>query len=188
MLIPLEVRVGCMDDFGRDLELYLNSVNKWISTLIASATVKMMKQKDESLTEGAYILTLPVMSRIEIACILRHKIKSDKEDRRTVDIYPHFEDAWVGASAIISIKRLSRFLSCSQPKSKLETTAGSSSPYFSNDKSEIFHEDRLLYSMIHVVLGQAAMKRLGFGAETCNSRHSKGFLRYSDWRGQLCED
>ncbi|BBG99203.1 multidrug resistance-associated protein 11 [Prunus dulcis] len=103
--------------------------------------------------------------------------RQDKKDRRTVDIYPHFEDAWTrkyldawcvffwattptlfslftfglfalmghqldAATAIISIKRLSRFLSCSQHKSKLETTAGSSSPYFSNDKSEIFHEDK----------------------------------------------
>lgn len=46
------------------------------------------------------------------------------------------------SQAIISIKRLTRFLSCSEHKSKLEKTAGSASSYISNDQSEFTHEDK----------------------------------------------
>ncbi|CAB4303492.1 unnamed protein product [Prunus armeniaca] len=116
----------------------------------ASATVKMMKQKDESLTEGAYILTLQSCRGLKLL---------DKEDRRTVDIYPHLKmqgwellfSSWLMETRSLEVMHLTahhiyqaveQVLSCSQPKSKLENNSCSSSPYFSNDKSEIFHEDK----------------------------------------------
>ncbi|KAJ0075562.1 hypothetical protein Patl1_34753 [Pistacia atlantica] len=51
------------------------AVNKWISTLIANATEKMMKQKDERI----------------------------RKDRRNFDAYSHFKDVWLGASIFLLV-------------------------------------------------------------------------------------
>ncbi|CAL9010883.1 unnamed protein product [Prunus brigantina] len=182
---------------GIAITISLIPVNKWISTLIASATVKMMKQKDERIRRTGELLTyirtlkmhgwellfsswLMETRSLEVMHLTTRKyldawcvffwattptlfslftfglftLMGHQLDAATVFtclalfntlISPLNSFPWVInglIDAIISIKRLSRFLSCSQPKSKLETTAGSSSPYFSNDKSEIFHEDK----------------------------------------------
>ncbi|ONI16445.1 hypothetical protein PRUPE_3G098500 [Prunus persica] len=182
---------------GIAITISLIPVNKWISTLIASATVKMMKQKDERIRRTGELLTyirtlkmhgwellfsswLMETRSLEVMHLTTRKyldawcvffwattptlfslftfglfaLMGHQLDAATVFtclalfntlISPLNSFPWVInglIDAIISIKRLSRFLSCSQHKSKLETTAGSSSPYFSNDKSEIFHEDK----------------------------------------------
>ncbi|ONI16443.1 hypothetical protein PRUPE_3G098500 [Prunus persica] len=116
---------------GIAITISLIPVNKWISTLIASATVKMMKQKDERIRRTGELLTYIRTLKMHGWELL---FSSWLMETRSLEV--------MHLTAIISIKRLSRFLSCSQHKSKLETTAGSSSPYFSNDKSEIFHEDK----------------------------------------------
>ncbi|PQQ11274.1 hypothetical protein Pyn_02136 [Prunus yedoensis var. nudiflora] len=182
---------------GIAITISLIPVNKWISTLIASATVKMMKQKDERIRRTGELLTyirtlkmhgwellfsswLMETRSLEVMHLTTRKyldawcvffwattptlfslftfglftLMGHQLDAATVFtclalfntlISPLNSFPWVInglIDAVISIKRLSRFLSCSQHKSKLETTAGSSSPYFSTDKSEIFHEDK----------------------------------------------
>lgn len=182
---------------GVAITIALIPVNKWISTLIASATMKMMQQKDERIRRTGellkYIRTLKMYGwellfsswlmetrSLEVMHLTTRKyldawcvffwattptlfslftfglftLMGHQLDAATVFtclalfnnlISPLNSFPWVInglIDAIISIKRLTRFLSCSEHKSKLEKTAGSASSYISNDQSEFTHEDK----------------------------------------------
>ncbi|URE01084.1 ABC transporter transmembrane region [Musa troglodytarum] len=55
--LPLQIGVSFAFIAGLTITVLLIPVNKWISTLIASATEKMMKQKDERIRSAGELLT-----------------------------------------------------------------------------------------------------------------------------------
>ncbi|XP_070660846.1 ABC transporter C family member 13 isoform X3 [Malus domestica] len=116
---------------GVAITIALIPVNKWISTLIASATMKMMQQKDERIRRTGELLTYIRTLKMYGWELL---FSSWLMETRSLEV--------MHLTAIISLKRLTRFLSCSEHKSKLEKTAGSASSYISNDQSEFTHEDK----------------------------------------------
>ncbi|XP_035548110.1 ABC transporter C family member 13 isoform X2 [Juglans regia] len=181
---------------GIAITILLIPVNKWISELIASATEKMMKQKDERIRKTGEVLTyirtlkmygweLLFSSRLmgtrssEVKHLTTRKyldawcvffwattptlfslftfglftLTGHPLDAATVFtclalfntlISPLNSFPWVInglIDAIISTRRLSRFLSCSEFKPRLEQTADSPSLSFLNEQSEATSKD-----------------------------------------------
>ncbi|XP_050381430.1 ABC transporter C family member 13 isoform X2 [Argentina anserina] len=181
---------------GLAITIALIPVNKWISTLIATATVKMMKQKDERIRRTGELLTnirtlkmygwellfsswlmetrssevthLTTRKYLDAWCVFfwattptlfsfftfgLFTLMGHQLDAATVFtcvalfntlISPLNSFPWVInglIDAVISVKRLSRFLSSSERKSNLETPADSSSAHLSSDQSELTSED-----------------------------------------------
>ncbi|KAL6144938.1 hypothetical protein ACLB2K_055628 [Fragaria x ananassa] len=180
---------------GLAITIALIPANKWISTLIARATVKMMMQKDERIrrtgelltyirtlkmygwellfsswlmeTRSSEVMHLTTRKYLDAWCVFfwattptlfslftfgLFTLMGHQLDAATVFtcvalfntlISPLNSFPWVInglIDAVISVRRLSRFLSCSERKSKLEKTSDSS-PHFSNDLSEFTFED-----------------------------------------------
>lgn len=181
---------------GLTITILLIPVNKWISEMIASATGKMMKQKDERIRRTGELLTyirtlkmygwelrftewLMETRSSEVTHLSRRKyldawcvffwattpslfslftfglftLMGNQLDAAMVFtclalfntlISPLNSFPWVInglIDAIISTRRLSRFLSCSEHKNELERTSESYSSSFSTDQSDPTSED-----------------------------------------------
>ncbi|KAL5574463.1 hypothetical protein UlMin_016162 [Ulmus minor] len=181
---------------GLAITIALIPVNKWISTLIASATEKMMKQKDERIRRTGELLThirtlkmyswellfsgwlmetrssevkhLSTRKYLDAWCVFFWATTPTLFSLSTFGLFTlmgHQLDAamvftclalfntlisplnsfpWVIngiIDTIISTRRLSRFLSCSDSKFRAEDTTGVSSYFLSNDQSEFSIED-----------------------------------------------
>ncbi|XP_057968870.1 ABC transporter C family member 13 isoform X3 [Malania oleifera] len=181
---------------GIAITIVLIPVNRWISKLIASATEKMMKQKDERIRRTGELLTyirtlkmygwetlftswlmetrslevshLSTRKYLDAWCVFFWATTPTLFSLFTFGLFAlmgHQLDAamvftclalfntlisplnsfpWVInglIDAIISIRRLSRFLSCSEHKRELEMTAEPHSSSFSIDKSDLTSED-----------------------------------------------
>ncbi|KAH9667477.1 multidrug resistance-associated protein 11 [Citrus sinensis] len=153
---------------GLAITILLIPVNKWIANLIANATEKMMKQKDERIRRTGEILThirtLKMYGWEQIFSSWLMKTRSSEVKHLSTRKYL---DAWCvffwattptlfslftfglfalmghqldAAMAFISIRRLTRFLGCSEYKHELEQAANSPS-YISNGLSNFNSKD-----------------------------------------------
>ncbi|OAY65185.1 ABC transporter C family member 13 [Ananas comosus] len=121
---------------GLALTILLIPVNKWISGLIASATEKMMKQKDERIRSAgellAFIRTLKMYSWEDL--FMKRLMERREMEVKHLSVFtcvalfntlisPLNSFPWVingMIDAIISARRLSKYLSCLEHKYKYE--------------------------------------------------------------------
>ncbi|KAF8393024.1 hypothetical protein HHK36_021265 [Tetracentron sinense] len=127
-------------------------VNKWISKLIASATEKMMKQKDERIRRtGELLMYIRTLKMYGWELLFTNQLMETRSlEVKYLSVFtclalfntlisPLNSFPWVInglIDAIISTRRLSRFLSSSEHKSEMVKIADPSSPSLSKDQAD----------------------------------------------------